>query len=283
MMQHMTSLLNEGNEVLVILGNEAFFPYDTAKFNSAVKQCIGHLGKMYTTNLLDLKKENYTASTFNAVIAIFIQPCTNDEFLTESLRILKPNGSLVIYEPLPEVRKLDTQLIYSERISRLKLSGFIVKNVEQKSLDKDSESKNLLLEVYSNAEDICKVLANKPSFEVGSSVPLSFTEKKTNVWKVDNLIDEDELLDESDLVKPDASSLRVCSTTGKRKACKDCTCGFAEELNNETIQGSTIRSSCGNCYLGDAFRCASCPYLGMPAFKPGEKVVVPDTQLTIDS
>lgn len=48
---------------------------------------------------------------------------------------------------------------------------------------------------------------------MGSSVPLLFAKKETNVWKLDDsveedLIDEDELLDESDLVKPDASSLR---------------------------------------------------------------------------
>ena len=145
------------------------------------------------------------------------------------------------------------------------------------------------------------------------------------------MIDEDNLLDEEDVLKPEASSLRgrsnitskiihfviitwrndnisVCGTTGKRKACKDCSCGLAEELNGAAPQAKPANSSCGSvrtmkfnilicknsdnvsslnklnknrlmfqCYLGDAFRCASCPYLGMPAFKPGEKVVLPSS------
>ncbi|RLU19723.1 hypothetical protein DMN91_008280 [Ooceraea biroi] len=282
----MTALVNKGDRVLVVAGNDVSLD-DTVDFVAAIGQRIGDPDKLQTTNLSDLKKENHSASVFNVIIVIFKEPYTSDEFLVEALRILKPDGSLVIYEPLPASRK-SAALTHPERISKLKLSGFRVKNAERESLDKDSESKSLLTKVYSNVEDVCKVLANKPSFEVGSSVPLSFAKKQTNVWKLDDpvdedLIDEDELLDESDFAKPDEASLRVCGTTGKRKACKDCSCGLAEELSGKTPQEGTVKSSCGNCYLGDAFRCASCPYLGMPAFKPGEKVLLPEAQLTVDS
>ncbi|KAL6255890.1 hypothetical protein P5V15_013131 [Pogonomyrmex californicus] len=283
----MTSLVDEGNEVLVMSGNDISSD-DTAEFIAMIKQRIRDPDKLHIASLSNVKNESHGASTFDVVIVIFKQPYTNKDFLTEALRILKPNGLLVIYEPLSVDKKPETVLTYSERISRLKLSGFKVKDTERKNLDEDLESKNLLLKVYSNVEEVCKVLANKPSFEVGSSAPLSFAKKQANVWKLDDsveedLIDEDELLDESDLIKPDVSSLKVCATTGKRKACKDCSCGLAEELSGKAAPEGTVKSSCGNCYLGDAFRCASCPYLGMPAFKPGEKVLLPENQLTVDS
>jgi len=81
------------------------------------------------------------------------------------------------------------------------------------------------------------------------------------------------------------SSMDDC---GGRKACDDCTCGRKEmEENNENgavnVNGTQqrevikdMKSACGNCSKGDAFRCAGCPFLGKPAFKGGEEHLVLD-------
>ena len=133
--------------------------------------------------------------------------------------------------------------------------------------------------------------ANKLTKEAKPTV----SEETAKIWSLSasdvvdeeiELMDSDTLLAEEDLLKPDPTTLRsACGPqSGKRKACKNCTCGLAEALeNDETPAKSTpATSSCGNCYLGDAFRCASCPYLGMPAFKPGEQIRLSDRQLKPD-
>ena len=60
------------------------------------------------------------------------------------------------------------------------------------------------------------------------------------------------------------------------KPCANCTCGKKElyegTITTEQLENGQVESSCGKCYLGDAFRCAGCPFRGKPAFEPGEKV-----------
>jgi len=71
-----------------------------------------------------------------------------------------------------------------------------------------------------------------------------------------------------------------CDT--KPKACKSCSCGrkeaedekVSDEEMKRRMESGEIKSSCGSCYLGDEFRCATCPFRGTPAFQPGEKVTV---------
>ncbi|CAO1414022.1 unnamed protein product [Diamesa hyperborea] len=205
---------------------------------------------------------SYGNSSFDFIFANVGTEQLNDSALNNLLKCMKPTAKFIIKNPQdPETLK-----------SSLLMSGFI-KTIQQPYY----------------------IICEKPNYEVGSSAKLSFAKKPEStakaIWKLDadeddEMMDPDELLDEDDKEKPDPASLKVCGTTGKRKACKDCSCGLAEELSAELI-GKTVdpnpsKSSCGSCYLGDAFRCATCPYLGMPAFKPGEKIQLTDNLLKAD-
>jgi hypothetical protein len=97
-------------------------------------------------------------------------------------------------------------------------------------------------------------------------------------------VDESTLLSAADLAKPVLQD--DCEVGKTKKACKNCSCGRAEmEAGEEAkpkkvtlamLENPAVNSSCGSCSLGDAFRCGGCPYRGLPAFKPGEKIVLPD-------
>ena len=162
-----------------------------------------------------------------------------------------------------------------------------------------------------SGQDATRVSGRKPQWERGVTFRLEKKTKETTVshspWEDDDprdeTIDEDALLTEKDKAKPTAKEGVGCPPT--RKPCKDCTCGRKEEeetKENATPKGTrtsavvkmdlendpndeTFKSACGNCALGDAFRCAGCPYLGQPAFKENDeenKVVMLDDLGTVD-
>lgn len=107
------------------------------------------------------------------------------------------------------------------------------------------------------------------------------------------------------MVKCTENDISGTKLTRRKKACADCTCGLKEleeqeleerkKANRERIKNILLLSKddlteidftikgkqvggCGSCALGDAFRCDGCPYLGLPAFKPGEAISLSSIQ-----
>ncbi len=131
---------------------------------------------------------------------------------------------------------------------------------------------------------------------------------KNNAITINLDLDDDDLINEDDLLNDEEGMGLVNAPPvmearpkeddcGGRKPCDNCTCGRAEaeaqmmmtvdENNPQNNEGGgggggerkiikDMKSSCGNCSKGDAFRCAGCPFLGKPAFKEGEEHLVLD-------
>ncbi|XP_073515973.1 anamorsin [Phyllobates terribilis] len=264
-------------------------------FVSLVQVSVAPGGKVKVENIERLMMSSHTDSSFDLVLLGLVSGCSaihSSDLLAEVARILKPGGIVLLREPQEAALRSPAQLS-----SSLTLSGLT--EVTQIPPEQGMDQTGGLLGPSSSDVDCVTLTAKKPNYEVGSSRQLSLSRRPgpgkpsadqaaVKLWTLSasdmndedvDLLDSDDLLDQDDLKKPPPSSLRLggCGEGGekKRKACKNCTCGLAEELEeSKSAAPKPAVSACGNCYLGDAFRCASCPYLGMPAFKPGEKVLL---------
>lgn len=233
--------------------------------------------------------------------------------LSRYLTTLTADGQLILQEVVLLVDLANTVCPITRKSgdleSMLKLAGFV--DVTVKSITPVSdESLASFFHLWGTTKieqgvsrltgkfGITHIEAKKPAYEVGQKMKLNFKKKPTKkaVWatiSADDIEDEDLLLDESDRLKPTKESLSRpddCELTdGKRKACKNCTCGRAEEeasgvvsldlmddIQDEIVEVDPTpkKKGCGSCTLGDAFRCSTCPYLGMPAFTAGENVAL---------
>lgn len=230
-------------------------------------------------------KLNLKSSSLDAVVSI--SGLHTQQWLLEIARVLRPGGIIVLQNPNSVNDDVKETLSALERI--LLLAGFVLSEGADGSID---------------GLGPLAVKGRKPAWETGSSFKLKkkVAQKPANVvtfdipaFKVqlgddlDDLIDEDSLLTEEDLKKPDLPPVDDCEV-GKagRKACKNCTCGRVEMEEKPEKLGlpsdllDNPQSSCGSCGLGDAFRCSTCPYKGLPPFKLGEKISLSQSFLTAD-
>ncbi|XP_013628232.1 PREDICTED: anamorsin homolog [Brassica oleracea var. oleracea] len=216
------------------------------------------------------------ASSVDVVLAISrTSDFPSDKIYSEFSRVLKPGCSVYVCAS-SEGETVELQQTLQKRVA---LAGFL----EAQSLDlKSIKLPNFTFSVG--------ITAKKPTWKIGSSFalkkPAKTTLPKINLDDDLDLIDEDSLLTEEDLKKPQLPVASGCETT--KKACKNCVCGRAETEEKAVKLGLTEdqienpQSSCGSCGLGDAFRCGTCPYKGLPPFKLGEKVTLSQNFLDAD-
>lgn len=237
----------------------------------AIRECSGfiHYTSKYNTTIDMSNLLISSLTTLETLCALpdssvdearVVETIPNDDFLEHIFRSLKPSSKLVI-------ENIATRELGNSLSTDLKIQGFC-----EIMCAKDTTSGDRF------------VVAVKPSLSVGATATITLP--TANKWSLntmdladEELVDEAALLDQSDLPVPETKS-NDCNpdAAGKKRACANCSCGLAEKQASESSSSSASApsnpSSCGGCYKGDAFRCGGCPYLGTPAFEPGQERMV---------
>ena len=156
------------------------------------------------------------------------------DLLGQLCELSKPGGQVKIVQAVVANEGIKTPGLCSANklISNLKLSGLTnIQTPVEIELLQENQKKEIHETLKLKPEETFQLIENNcstPNFQTGSSTPLSFAQKIKNkqekpiqsaekkVWslKLDtedddvDLIDEDELLDEEDLKRPDQASLR---------------------------------------------------------------------------
>mmetsp|Transcript_32775 Transcript_32775/g.42074 ORF Transcript_32775/g.42074 Transcript_32775/m.42074 type:complete len:301 (+) Transcript_32775:61-963(+) len=240
---------------------------------------------------IDLKEEDFSAlefveSSVNTFIGMCFPPEQSFGFMQKILNSLKPNGSLQLFFDKPSIQQQDLAKLQGH----LLLGGFMNISISNTPLPEQPYHMSATKPEWASGEKAAIAIN-------GSAAPIPTIPAPTGVappaatWNIsaddleeEDLVDEDALLGETPL--PVSAPLGCGPNTAgggvkKKRACKNCSCGLKEMEEAEEAGGPPVKidpleksSACGNCSKGDAFRCATCPFLGKPAFKPGEEALI---------
>ncbi|KAG1671568.1 hypothetical protein FOA52_011291 [Chlamydomonas sp. UWO 241] len=204
------------------------------------------------------------------------QPHSTRSALAALARALAPGGAVYVYDAFRDAGRQESLA------KELTLAGYTGTAVQ------------------ATPSGVVLVRATKPAFELGAKAGLKkkatpASAPSAAAWRVaagdgDELVDDEELLTEDDKRPAAPPTESDCNVGAGKKACKNCSCGRADaEAARDTKVALTqdmldnpVESACGSCGLGDAFRCASCPYRGVPAFTAGKKIMLGADLLTAD-